>query len=340
MTHSDEAYMSRCLELAQKGIGWVSPNPMVGALVVHHDKIIGEGYHQKYGEAHAEVNAINSVKDQSLLPHSTLYVNLEPCAHHGKTPPCADLIVENKIPKVVIGCIDSFSKVSGKGISRMKKNGIEVITGILEEKSRSLNKRFFTLHEKKRPYIILKWAQSSDGFLEPKREEKKGSIPVTSIEANVLTHQWRHEETAILIGKNTLQTDNPQLNTRLIEGRDAIPIVLSNEKLGTHFSILQNDAIWIGSQSNQETMNIDAHDLVEVMHALYNKDIQSVLVEGGKKTLESFISSGLYDEIRIWEADQLFVKGLPAPAPPSELKFKVHPLEKERLLLYNREDLT
>lgn len=333
MNSTDESYLSRCLELAKKGSGWVAPNPLVGSVIVYQDRIIGEGFHKKYGGPHAEVNAINSVQDKSLLPHSTLYVNLEPCTHHGKTPPCADLIIKHKIKKVVIGCVDSFSEVSGKGITRMRNHGIEVIVGILEQESRQLNKRFFTFHEKKRPYIILKWAQSEDGFIEPERKNRKGSIRVTSRRANTISHHWRHEEAAILIGKNTLITDDPQLNTRNVKGTDPIPIVLSNAKIKDNYQVFKRNGIWIGKSSDQEGMNSDAHDLDQVMSALVKKNIQSILVEGGPSILESFLKSELYDELRIWKSNQIFENGLAAPSIPSGIEFKPTYYEKEKLFV-------
>ena len=219
--------MKKCLELAKKGIGHVSPNPMVGCVVVFNDQIIGEGYHQEYGTAHAEVNTIASVKAKSLLSKSTLYVNLEPCTHFGKTPPCCNLIIEHKIPKVIIGCVDTFSAVSGKGIEKMENEGIEVVVGILEKKSRELNKRFFTFHEKKRPYIVLKWAESKDGFIAPKNQT--APFWMTSDESKELVHKWRAEEDAILIGRITAQKDNPYLTVREVNGNNPIRIVIDKE---------------------------------------------------------------------------------------------------------------
>ena len=216
--------MKKCLELAKKGMGYVSPNPMVGCVVVFNDQIIGEGYHQEYGTSHAEVNAIENVKDKSLLKKSTLYVNLEPCAHFGKTPPCTNLIIESEIPKVVIGCIDSYSEVSGKGIEKMQNTGIEVIEGILEKESRELNKRFFTFHEKKRPYVILKWAESKDGFMGPLNQNKP--FWMTSSESKKLVHKWRAEEEAILVGRITAKKDNPSLTVREVAGSNPVRIII------------------------------------------------------------------------------------------------------------------
>ena len=223
--------MKRCLELAQKGAGNVSPNPMVGCVIVYSDTIIGEGYHEKYGEAHAEVNAINAVENTDLLQKSTLYVSLEPCAHYGLTPPCSDLIIEKKIPNVVIGTIDSFAKVAGKGIEKMKKAGIDVQVGILEKECRAINKRFFTFYEKKRPYIFLKWAETTDGFIDFDRSKTEYGEPswITGEKALVRVHQMRATEDAILVGTNTALKDNPSLTVRNCEGKNPVRLVIDNK---------------------------------------------------------------------------------------------------------------
>ena len=213
-----------------KGLGSVAPNPMVGCVIVHNDEIIGEGYHEFYGGPHAEVNAINSVKNKDLLKESTVYVNLEPCNHHGKTPPCSDLLVHHQVKRVVIGCVDSFEKVAGKGIEKLRSAGIDVITNVLEKECREINKRFFSFHEKKRPYIFLKWAQTKDGFISRNKEDIKGNNNwITCEESKTLVHQWRSEEGAILIGYNTALIDNPQLNTRLASGKNPLRIVIDNQ---------------------------------------------------------------------------------------------------------------
>ena len=233
--------MKKCLELAKKGMGYVSPNPMVGCVIVFNDEIIGEGYHQEYGKDHAEVNAIENVKDKSLLKKSTLYVNLEPCVHFGKTPPCTNLIIESKIPKVVIGCADSYSEVSGKGIKKMQNRGIEIIVGVLGKESRELNKRFFTFHEKKRPYIILKWAESKDGFMAPLNQNKP--FWMTSSESKKLVHKWRAEEEAILIGRITAKKDNPSLTVREVAGSNPIRIIIDkNLTLSGDLNLFNSDA--------------------------------------------------------------------------------------------------
>jgi len=234
---TSQLFMQRCLDLALLGIGDVAPNPMVGCVIVHEGIVIGEGYHEKYGGPHAEVNAILSVKNPELLAHSTLYVSLEPCAHFGKTPPCSDLIIKNQIPKVVIGTVDPFAEVSGKGIERMRKSGIEVEVGVLEKKCRNLNRRFFTFHEKKRPYIILKWAQTLDGFIDTDRTETQHPTWITNALSKRLVHKQRSEESAILIGTNTAEYDNPALTVREWTGSQPIRMVI--DRLGRLDSSLQ-----------------------------------------------------------------------------------------------------
>jgi len=310
--------MQRCIQLAKKGLGNVSPNPMVGCVIVCDEKIIGEGYHQKYGEAHAEVNAINSVNDKSLLSKSILYVSLEPCAHLGKTPPCANLIVENKIPNVVIGCVDTFDKVSGKGVEHLKKNGVDVTVGILEKECLDLNKRFFTFHNKNRPYIILKWAESNDGFIDKIRDESNPKINwITQPETQQITHLWRSQEDAILIGKNTVLNDNPELTVRAIEGNNPIKIILGKQEefdFGLNIFKGTHPPIFINKKTARE-----------ICDTLYEKEIQSVIIEGGKKTLELFINENLWDEARILKGDVTFKNGLNAP------EIKGNPSIKEQL---------
>ena len=323
---NEEIFMKRCIELANKAMGSVSPNPMVCSVIVCQDKIIGEGYHEKYGSHHAEVNAINNVKDKSLLSKSTLYVNLEPCAHFGKTPPCSDLIIEHKIPKVVIGCVDSFSEVSGKGIEKMKNSGIEVVVGVLEKESRVLNKRFFTFHEKKRSYIILKWAESIDGFIAPKNQ----TVPfwMTSNESKKLVHQWRSEEDAILVGRITAEKDNPSLTVREAEGNNPIRIVIDKDlKLSTDLNLFNTEAntlIFNNIKSDEKDTNkfikIDFNNLIEnILQELYKQKIQSVIIEGGSKTLQSFIDTNMWDEARIFTTNKTLSKGVKSPTIKGEI---------------------
>lgn len=294
----DERFMARCLQLAALGLGRVQPNPMVGAVIVHNGTIIGEGWHRQYGQAHAEVNALASVRQTELLPESTLYVNLEPCSHFGKTPPCADAIIRERIPKVVIGTVDSNAKVNGGGIQKLKDAGVEVITGILPQQCRELNRRFFTYHEQKRPYIILKWAMTADGFMDIDRSQNpNGQYWITNPELKTIVHQWRSEEDAILVGYNTMINDRPQLTTRLFPGKDP-----------QRFVMQRGEAI-----DSPLPYQILSEDVSEAIQQLYTQKIQSVIVEGGAKTLQRFIDAKLWDEARILIGDQVWGNGVPAP---------------------------
>lgn len=321
-----DKYLQRCIELAQLGAGNVSPNPMVGAVVVHNDRIIGEGYHRKYGEAHAEVNAINQVLNNfrnadKLLRESTIYVSLEPCAHYGKTPPCADLIIKHQIPSVVVGCRDPFSQVNGRGIEKLKEAGINVITGIMEQECQELNKRFFTRVQKQRPYIILKWAQTADGYFAP---NDNSQLWITGPEARKLVHKWRGEEDAILIGKNTAKIDNPQLNTRYWPGKSPKRVVI-DRRLELDSSLYLFDQTVETLVFNEIKTDIDGkikyialedfNNFVPqyILFQLYIQDIQSVIIEGGAATLNSFIEAGLWDEARIFTGNVLLSKGIKAP---------------------------
>ncbi len=319
-----EKYMRRCLELAKLGSGNTAPNPMVGAVVVHNDRIIGEGYHRQYGQAHAEVNAINAVKNRELLKKSTIYVNLEPCAHFGKTPPCADLITKMKIPRVVIGCVDTFAKVSGKGIEKLRQANCEVKLGVLEQESQELNKRFFTFHSKKRPYIILKWAETIDGFIDIERaaNEDAKSYWITNLTAKKLVHKWRTEEAAFMIGTNTAINDNPQLTVREWLGRNPVRIVIDNSlRLPSNLRLFDHEArtIVFNSQKNTRINNIEfvkidfKNTLQEILNVLYSLEIQSIMVEGGSILLNSFIENNLWDEARIFVGNKKFYKGVKAP---------------------------
>ena len=323
---NEEFFMQRCIELASKTMGCASPNPMVGSVIVYNNKIIGEGYHEKYGSHHAEVNAINSVKDKSLLSKSTLYVNLEPCAHFGKTPPCSDLIIQNKIPEVVIGCVDTFSEVSGKGIERMRSVGIDVKVGVLENESRELNKRFFTFHEKKRPYIILKWAESKDGFIAPKNQTKP--FWMTSSESKKLAHKWRAEEDAVLVGRITAEKDNPSLTVREVEGSNPIRIIIDKDlKLSADFNLFNNDAKTIvfnqlKSEENNSNnyIKINFNNLTKnILQELHKQNIQSIIIEGGTKTLQSFIDKNLWDEARIFTTKKTLTEGVKPPTIEGEI---------------------
>lgn len=299
--------MRRALQLAQLGAGRVSPNPLVGSVIVKGDTIIGEGWHQKAGQPHAEVNAIRSVKNPKDLINSRIYVNLEPCAHFGKTPPCSDLIIEMKIPEVIIGCVDPYSEVAGKGIEKLKKAGVNVTVGVLEKEALHINRRFFTYHTQKRPYIILKWAESIDGFMDIDRSSgEKGSVAISGPAAKRVTHRWRSEEDAILIGAKTLRTDNPSLNVREVSGQSPIPIVVSKSgNLPVDSHLVKNPKAII--YSDQEL------NWKSVFDDLYQRGIQSVLVEGGRKIHQSLLDEGWVDEVRIWTSDKILNSGLSAP---------------------------
>lgn len=323
MMMNDELYMLRCIKLAQLGKRAVAPNPMVGAIIVHDNKIIGEGYHQHYGEAHAEVNAINSVLDKSLLKDATIFVSLEPCAHHGKTPPCSDLLITNKFKRVVIGCLDTYSEVSGKGIEKLQKAGIDVTVGILEKECRELNKRFFTFHEKKRPYIILKWAQTQDGYIDINRaNNEKGINWITQKETKSLVHQWRSEEHAILVGKKTIFNDNPSLSVREVKGINPVRVVIdsTNSTFNSDYNIFNQEAPTIIFNSKLELaknninwIKLQDYSIKNICDQLYKLNIQSIIIEGGAYTLNQFISSDFWDEARVLIGQSNFEAGLKAP---------------------------
>lgn len=298
-------YMNRCIELAQKGTGLTSPNPSVGALLVQKGEIIGEGYTSPYGGNHAEVNAIQSVSDKSLLKESMLYVTLEPCSHFGKTPPCSDLIIQSGIKQVIIGCIDDNPLVGGRGVKKLKENGVEVILGVLETKCKEQLKRFFTFHNKKRPYVILKWAQSLDGFIAPKSKKHKAPVWITSIKSRQLVHQWRAEEHAILVGANTVLEDNPSLTVRHVGGLNPVRIVLdSRGDLKTDFKVFDNRA---------KTIKLNSDNLNYIIDYLYKEEILSVIIEGGSKTLQLFIDKGEWDEARVFSGIKNLGSGVEAP---------------------------
>lgn len=319
-----EIFMQRCLELALLGMGDVAPNPMVGCVIVHDGIIIGEGYHEKIGQPHAEVNAIRSVRNPELLAHSTLYVSLEPCAHFGKTPPCSDLIIESQIPHVVIGTVDPFARVAGKGIERMQKAGIDVSVGMLENECRDLNRRFFTFHEKKRPYILLKWAQTLDGFIDTDRTEVQHPTWITNALSKRLVHKQRSEESAILIGTNTAEFDNPALTVREWTGNQPIRMVIDREcRLDAGLHIFDSKApTWVFTSIRKQetgnrkyiTLDFDQNILPQILTELYQHDILSVVVEGGSILLNSFLQDGLWDEAFVYSGNQFFGKGVSAPS--------------------------
>jgi diaminohydroxyphosphoribosylaminopyrimidine deaminase/5-amino-6-(5-phosphoribosylamino)uracil reductase len=316
--------MQRCLQLAKAGAGYVAPNPMVGAVLVHNHRIIGEGYHRLYGGPHAEVNCINSVKeeDRHLVPQSTLYCSLEPCAHFGKTPPCADLIVAQKIPRVVIGCRDPFKQVNGKGVEKLLAAGVEVTLNVLEQEALQLNKRFITFNTQHRPYIILKWAQTANGKIAG--DDAGQRLLISNAYTNRLVHKWRSEEAAILVGTNTALFDDPSLTTRLWTGPHPVRLVVDmNLRLPASLQLFNGKVKTIVFNTLQHSVHNNlvyyqvTHDVElvhQVVHALYQLKIQSVLVEGGARLLQSFIDEGLWDEIRMITGNETVVAaGLPAP---------------------------
>ena len=326
---TDQIYLQRCLELAKKALGKTYPNPMVGSVIVHDGKIIGEGYHLKAGEPHAEVNAVRSVKNIELLKESTIYVSLEPCSHFGKTPPCANMIVEHGFKKVVIGTVDLHEKVNGKGIEILVNAGIEVASGKLDQESRELNKRFFTFHEKKRPFIILKWAQSGDGFLDQIFKPAQIGNPLTK----QFVHQLRSEEHAILVGTNTALNDNPSLTVREVEGRNPLRILIDFDlKVSTDAKIYNEEAQTLvfnaeksAAENNIKFIKIEKENFLEdLMNKLFEEKIQSVIIEGGSYTLQQFIDANLWDEaIIIKNEDLIFEEGTKAPT----FNFKVDFIE-------------
>jgi diaminohydroxyphosphoribosylaminopyrimidine deaminase/5-amino-6-(5-phosphoribosylamino)uracil reductase len=324
-------YMHRCLELAKNGLGTTYPNPMVGSVIVCDGKIIGEGWHKKSGEPHAEVNAVNSVKDKSLLKKSTIYVSLEPCSHFGKTPPCCDLIIENKIPNIVVGTVDSNVKVAGNGIKKLIEAGAKVTVGVLETECKELNKRFFTFHEKKRPYVILKWAETQDGFIAPlilrqAQDDIKSRKPVwiTNEFSRQLVHKWRSEEEAILVGTQTVIDDNPKLDVRNWTGINPIRIFLDqNNRIPKESHIYDNQVKTIifsdlPKAINEENTTFETIDFKQnlgeqILNVLYQHQIQSVIIEGGSRTLQTFIDENLWDEARVFIGNHNFETGIKAP---------------------------
>lgn len=320
---SDEKYMLRALQLAGSGGVAVAPNPLVGAVIVLNDRIIGEGYHRQYGEAHAEVNAVNSVEDPSVLNEATIYVTLEPCSHFGKTPPCADLLVKHRFKRVVIAQIDPFAEVSGRGIERLRNAGIQVDCGILEEAAKELNKRFLTFHTKKRPFVTLKWAQTRDGFIDRDRSETnaKGIQWISQPETQVYTHHLRSTEQAILVGWKTVENDNPSLTTRAFHGKNPLRIVIDPQLKAPKNSRLFTDGqptlvlnlLETKEENHLRFIRLDNLDPESILHLLHQLHISSVIIEGGANTLSRFIESGLWDEALVISGSGTFQSGLKAP---------------------------
>lgn len=336
MVKIQEKYIKRCLELAKNGLGQTYPNPLVGSVIVYDNKIIGEGWHRKAGEPHAEVHAIQSVKDKSLLIKSTIYVSLEPCSHFGKTPPCSDLIIEKNIPNVVVGTLDPNPKVSGNGIRKLVEAGKKVTIGILEAECYELNKRFFTFHNKKRPYIILKWAESKDGFIAPLTKTEQKPVWITNAYSRQLVHKWRGEEQAILVGTQTAVDDNPSLTVRDWTGKNPVRIVLDqNNRISkeSHIFDIQAKTVVL---SNEE-VNFNKKVASQIVAILYSKNIQSVIVEGGRQVLQTFIDENLWDEARVFRGNICLNEGIKAPNLVLNNKQKQTILEDE-LLIFKKYD--
>lgn len=363
--------MYRCLQLALMGQGRVAPNPMVGAVLVHNDRIIGEGWHRQFGGPHAEVNCVDSVqdRDQHLVREATLYVSLEPCAHYGKTPPCAQLVIDHRIPRVVVGCRDPFPLVAGKGIEKLEAAGVEVTVGVLERDCQELNKRFFLFHTEHRPYVTLKWAQTGDSKMALPPAAAPGShtdaaftgqgqqperLLISGAAANRLVHRWRSEETAILVGTHTALYDDPALTTRLWPGNDPIRLVVDlHGRLPQHLKVFDGTVPTIVFNLAKHTLTDAAAlrhikggvhyyqvaedtDLVpQVLHALYHLHIQSVLVEGGARLLQAFIDAGVWDEARIITNEGLYIgKGLPAPQLQQQQLLRMEQLDTDTIRFY------
>ena len=341
-------YIHRCLALAKNGLRTTYPNPMVGSVIVCDGKIIGEGWHKKSGEPHAEVNAINSVKDKSLLKRSTIYVSLEPCSHFGKTPPCCDLIIENKIPNVVVGTVDSNVKVAGNGIKKLIDAGAKVTVGVLKTECKELNKRFFTFHEKKRPYVILKWAETQDGFIAPLSKLNQKPVWITNEFSRQLVHKWRSEEQAILVGTNTVIDDNPKLDVRNWTGKNPIRIVLDrNNRIPKESHIFNNQVKTIiisdiekpNKEENTtfETIDFKKNLAEQILNVLYKHQIQSVIIEGGSRTLQTFIDENLWDEARVFIGNHTFKTGIKAPILTLE-NIEEHAVGNDILLISRNND--
>ena len=343
MMNQSETYIKRCLQLAKMGLPAAMPNPSVGAVLVFDNKIIGEGYTSAYGGNHAEVNAINSVKNQELLTKATLYVSLEPCSHFGKTPPCADLIIKSNIKKVVVGTLDTNKKVAGQGIQKLIDAGIEVEIGVLEKECYELNTRFFCYHDKKRPYVILKWAESFDGFIAPENQKIGQSFFISNEISRQLVHKWRSEEQAILVGTTTVLKDNPKLDVRHWQGKNPIRIVLDQHgKISDQFNVKDQliKTIVITAQENltstenliYETVAFDNKLADTICKILYKYEIQSLLIEGGTKTLQSFIDANCWDEARIFKCDISLKNGIKSPEIKIE-KYKKYSVLNDQLIV-------
>jgi diaminohydroxyphosphoribosylaminopyrimidine deaminase/5-amino-6-(5-phosphoribosylamino)uracil reductase len=331
--------MQRCLQLAKNGRVHAMPNPSVGAVIVHDGKIIGEGYTSSYGGAHAEVNAIASVKNPELLAHATIYVSLEPCSHFGKTPPCADLILKHKIPMVVVGASDPNPLVAGNGLKKIAASGAQIIQGVLEKECIASNIRFFTFHQKKRPYIILKWAQSKDGFIAPtaeKRNQNPEPFWITNTYSRQLVHKWRSEEAAILIGTQTAIDDNPRLDVRDWHGANPVKIVLDQKN-----RIPKENHIFGGTSKvkvlSAAEIDFTKNPAKQIAQQLFDAGLQSVIIEGGRQTLQTFIDEGIWDEARIFIGEVMFTDGISAPTLPGSEPIR-QAVRNDELLIFTNHD--
>ncbi|TYA71483.1 bifunctional diaminohydroxyphosphoribosylaminopyrimidine deaminase/5-amino-6-(5-phosphoribosylamino)uracil reductase RibD [Seonamhaeicola marinus] len=340
--NSHEFYIKRCIKIGKNGLGSTRPNPMVGAVIVRNNTIIGEGFTSPYGGPHAEVNAINAVKDKELLKSATIYVTLEPCSHYGKTPPCSDLIIRHQIPNVVIGCIDDNEQVAGKGVKKLKDAGVNVVVGVLEKECKEHHKRFFTFHNKKRPYIILKWAETNNGFIAPESKNEQKPVWISNTYSRQLTHKWRTEEQAILVGTNTVLQDNPTLTARDWTGQNPIRVVIDKDlKLNKNLNIFndkaetliihgKNNSLSNGNETQKgwsihppigyENVILSEIDFSkknaiaqQICEVLFRQNINSIIIEGGQKTLQTFINEDLWDEARVFTGDVMFKEGTKAP---------------------------
>lgn len=340
----DQFYMRRCLQLARRGTGYVSPNPMVGAVVVCRDRIIGEGYHRRCGEAHAEVNAIGAVQDERMLSCSTLYVSLEPCAHYGKTPPCAELIIRKKIPRVVVGCLDPFEKVSGRGVQLLRDAGVEVVIGVLEKECLELNRFFMFAQKHRKPYVVLKWAQSADGYIDRKRTTaaepaERFSTPVST----TMVHRLRSEVDAICVGEGTARLDNPSLTVRHWSGKNPLRIVFDRNQTLPQTLHLFTDGLptWVLTETDAEDFGnvrflkseIKNPTLSNWLDILALHRIQSLLVEGGGKLLQRFIDEGCWNEARVEVSEKMVGNGVKAPKLVN-LPIEIWPLDKTSIYCF------
>ncbi|MFL9844782.1 bifunctional diaminohydroxyphosphoribosylaminopyrimidine deaminase/5-amino-6-(5-phosphoribosylamino)uracil reductase RibD [Flavobacterium rhizosphaerae] len=345
---AEEIFMQRCLELAEKGMRNAMPNPGVGAVLVHNGRIIGEGHTSPYGGPHGEVNCINSVRAENrhLIPEATLYVSLEPCSHHGKTPPCSDLIIEKGIKNIIVGTTDPHEKVAGNGIKKLRAAGRHVQLGLLEKECRNSNRRFFNFHEKQRPYIVLKWAESADGFLSPQHKEEQKPVWITTPYSRQLVHKWRSEEAAILVGTQTVLDDNPGLDVRSWTGHNPVRVVLDRSgRIPESYSVKnqKNKTIILTEQANLpnldnlffETITFDNALPQNICSVLYRHNLLSVIIEGGRQTLQTFIDAGLWDEARVFKGTAVFGSGTKAPHLTGDIAAREKILNDELLIIRN-----